>query len=201
MLSHCNRMGTFMLISDKYTHLNDDGKLKQRYYNKRINAKKENILFGLSFDEYCQLMCDAGITSSKLGTNQYHLSRYNDCGNYVVGNCRFIWCLENYSEKKISDKCRQAASNNIIRANETITSEERSHFLLSSERFTQYTQMRKQNAKVKRDAEELLMHPSYKGCANSQYGSYWITDGISNKKWRDELGDIPDGFHRGRKTK
>jgi len=37
-----------------------------------------------------------------------------------------------------------------------------------------------------------------KGKRNSQFGSFWITDGKVNKKWRSELGCIPSGFFKGR---
>ena len=33
---------------------------------------------------------------------------------------------------------------------------------------------------------------------NSQYGTFWITNNIDNIKWRPELGDLPDGYHKGR---
>ncbi len=35
---------------------------------------------------------------------------------------------------------------------------------------------------------------------NSQFGTFWITDGNANSKWHDGKGDIPDGFYRGRKV-
>ena len=34
------------------------------------------------------------------------------------------------------------------------------------------------------------------GKSNSQFGTVWITDGVSNKKCK---GDIPDGWYKGRK--
>lgn len=39
------------------------------------------------------------------------------------------------------------------------------------------------------------------GESNSQYGTYWITNDTSNKKWKDSYGNIPDGFRRGRVMK
>ena len=33
---------------------------------------------------------------------------------------------------------------------------------------------------------------------NSQFGTYWITDGNVNKKWKDEKGPIPNNFYKGR---
>lgn len=58
-------------------------------------------------------MNEANIGIDDLHIKGYHLSRYNDSGDYVVGNCRFIPYLENYSEKKISDLSREASSKNI----------------------------------------------------------------------------------------
>lgn len=37
-----------------------------------------------------------------------------------------------------------------------------------------------------------------KGKKNSQYGTFWITNGIENKKWNQEKGELPENFYRGR---
>ena len=39
------------------------------------------------------------------------------------------------------------------------------------------------------------------GKNNSQYGTFWITDGVINKKWKLDYGDIPIGFQKGRVMK
>jgi hypothetical protein len=39
---------------------------------------------------------------------------------------------------------------------------------------------------------------NHKGSKNAQYGTFWITDGLNNKKWKDELGNIPENFRKGR---
>lgn len=96
--------------------LDDDGKLRRRWYNKRSNAAKLGIGFNLSFEEFCGLITEAGIKSSALGHTGYHLARYNDAGDYVVGNCRFIPFLENVAEKKPTDKVRAAARRNLVLA-------------------------------------------------------------------------------------
>ena len=36
------------------------------------------------------------------------------------------------------------------------------------------------------------------GSKNSQFGTFWITDGVINKKWSDKLGIIPENFYKGR---
>lgn len=81
--------------------VNDDGKLKQRYINKRVNAQKEGIAFNLTYDQYVGLVASANLKSSQLGFTgeNYVLGRYNDTGAYEVGNCRFITQKENAEEK------------------------------------------------------------------------------------------------------
>ena len=39
------------------------------------------------------------------------------------------------------------------------------------------------------------------GNKNSQYGTYWITNGYTNMKWSDNRGNLPEGYYRGRKLK
>lgn len=81
--------------------LDDDGKLMRRWRNKCVNALAEGIKCELSFDQYCQLVKEAGLKSSQLGfTGEgYVLARYNDAGNYTIHNCRFITQKENSDEK------------------------------------------------------------------------------------------------------
>lgn len=92
-------------------------KLKQKYWNKRVNAKAEGIEFSLSLDQFVQLMNEANITIDDLHIKGYHLSRTNDTGAYEIGNCRFKHYLINYAEKKVSDKARKASSENMKRLN------------------------------------------------------------------------------------
>jgi hypothetical protein len=87
--------------------------LQIKYQNKKINAKKENIIFDLSFDDFVELADKANISSANMNIRGFHLSRYNDTGAYKIGNCRFITCEQNYKEKKISDKSRAASRNNV----------------------------------------------------------------------------------------
>ena len=36
------------------------------------------------------------------------------------------------------------------------------------------------------------------GSKNSQFGTYWITNGHTNMKWSDNRGNLPEGYQRGR---
>ena len=87
--------------SDLEKKLDDDGKLIQRWRNKRVNAEQEGVKCLLSFDEYCQLVDRAGLVSSQLGFtgDKYVLARYGDKGDYTIDNCRFTTQLENAKER------------------------------------------------------------------------------------------------------
>ena len=161
--------------------VDDDGKLKRRWINKRVNAEKESIPFNLTYDEYVQLVESAGLKSSNLGFtgDNYVLARYNDTGAYAFGNCRFITHKENM-EEQAAYKVRQANKK-----------PEKPVLIPMAERIRIGQEKQKE-----RDA---AAHPSYTKERNSQFGTFWITDGVVNKKWKDDKGDIPVGFQRGRK--
>ena len=89
--------------------------LKQKFWNKRVDASKEGIEFSLTLEEFVALMEDANISIDDLHIKGHHLSRYNDSGSYTKDNCRFVPYLVNYSEKKVSDKARNASRQNMIR--------------------------------------------------------------------------------------
>ena len=81
--------------------LDDDGKLKRKWINKCVNAKKEGLECELTYEEFCLLVSQANLVSSQLGFTGkgYVLARYNDSGNYTLKNCRFITQKENSDEK------------------------------------------------------------------------------------------------------
>lgn len=82
--------------------LDDDGKLYQKWLNKRNNAKAEGIKFYLTYEDYCFLVEEAYLKSSDLGFsgNKFVLARIKDKGPYKLGNCRFITQKENLRERK-----------------------------------------------------------------------------------------------------
>lgn len=183
--------------------VDDDGKLYQRYRNKCVNAKKEGLTCDLTYDEYCKLVYDAGIVSSKLGFtgDNYVLARFNDFGNYTLNNCRFITHKENMQEQRISEKSRKSSMINVeklIESNSKLTFEERSNRIKQSDKWKKYNDFRKQRAIEHRLEILKNLNPSYVGENNSQYGSFWITNGRDNRKWRKTYGDIPNGWYRGR---
>ena len=183
--------------------VDDDGKVYTRYSNKRVNAGHEGVLFELTFEEFCILISKAGLVSSQLGYKgqMYVLARYGDKGSYTFDNCRFITQKENSDEKVITDRARESSRNNMKKLNESRTSEELSQQVRNSDNWRKYSAERKAQAVERRIQYEANADPRHLNERNSQFGSYWITDGVSNIKWRDSKGDIPEGYERGRVIK
>lgn len=183
--------------------VDDDGKLKRKWINKRVNAQKEGIDFCLSFDEFRFLVQDAGLRSSDLGfTGKYYvLARYGDSGPYSFGNCRFITQAQNALEKKQTAKTRAASSKNAKIASEAAKAfgkPELSKRVRNGMSESEILRNRRTQQEQARAAKRAALNPSYTEERNSQYGSFWITDGSVNKKWSVSKGDIPEGFRRGR---
>jgi hypothetical protein len=144
--------------------------------------------------------------SSQCGIRGYHLARHADKGAYAVGNCFFVHYIENLQAKKISNSAREASSRNI-----KIVNDARMH-LSKAERAARSasisTGIRNSAYYTKRLAESALLkqiklerqHKSYVGSKNSQYGTFWITDGVNTQKWSKSKGRIPKGFIKGRSS-
>lgn len=185
--------------------LNDDGKLKQKYVNKKTNAIKENLICELSFYEYCLLIKKAGLKSSDIGFsgNNYVLARYNDSGNYTYGNCRFITNKENIAERKTSEKQIEASKKNIKVAQQKYNNMTKEEKILHSQKIKDGI---KNSAKVKKirekqnqikEEKESKKDKRYCGEHNSHFGTMWITNGVINKIIKKEE-TIPDGWNKGR---
>ena len=167
--------------------LDDNGKLYGKWLNKRNNAKHEKINFELSYYEFCLLVKEANLVSSDLGFSGkgYVLARYNDIGSYRYGNCRFILQSENAKEKKVSEASREAARKNMQNFNK------HRHELYTQEEISAYIKAGKNKTTSIKPLKPV-------STTNSQYGTYWITNGIDNKKWKDSKGPIPTDYYKGR---
>lgn len=183
-----------------FENLDDDGKLYRKYYNKKINALKENIGFYLTFDEYKQLMIESGFKSSDLGFtgNNIVLARYEDNGDYTIDNCRFITQFENIQEKKITEKSRIASANNMIKLNKARKGKKMSPEQLKKYHESDYYKKRQEQKRIHEKEKNEKKNPSYTKEHNSQYNTFWITNGINNKKWKEEFGELPENYYRGR---
>lgn len=175
--------------------------LLRKYNAKKLNAKYRKIPFTLTLKQYSGLLKYAGITANDIGRSKYHLSRKNDTGGYTYGNCKFKPYLENLLEKRISDKSRKASSRNIRKAHEKqrqSSLEDISNAIKASPKFKLHIAKRKEEA-IKRRADFVKSARQLSlGYKNSQFGTFWITDGSINHKWSSAKGKILKGFRRGR---
>jgi hypothetical protein len=179
----------------------DDELLTRKFLAKKYNARSRHIDFTLTFTQFCILLRQAKIKSSDLGRSKYHLARKNDTGGYVYGNCSFKPYIENLLEKRISDRSRKASRRNVRKAHVAIsklTAEDLSARIRNGQRT--YTKQRQELAKKTRESYESSANKNYLGRRNSQYGSFWITNGIDNKKWKQSKGNFPRGYQRGRSS-
>ncbi len=161
----------------------DDGKLRERYRHKMQNAARHEppIGFQLTFEEYCQLLRDAGIKSSQLGVRGYHLARYGDVGPYAVGNCRFVPYLVNQAEKKMDP---EKVSAGLLRYYENHPG------TFTGKNHSDETKRKIGDANSVSQAAE----------RNSQYGTCWITrDGVNKRiKKEDKESYLCNGWSSGR---
>lgn len=183
--------------------VDDDGKLSRRYVNKRFNAAKEGIDFALTFEEFVALFRAAGIVSSMCGNKGYQLSREDDTGPYADWNCRFKTHTENQAEKRITPAVVRASRLNVQKAILAQASADPaivSASIKAGQARSGYTALRQQRATETKQKRDATAHPSYTADKNSQFGSFWATDGARNIKWRTEAGKLPRGFRRRRTT-
>lgn len=182
------------------TLLDDDGLLYQKYKAKCYNGKFQGHECLLTFHEYCLLVQEAGLVSSQLGYKgeKYDLARYNDEGNYEIGNCRFITHKENLKERKVSDAIRASA----LKASEALLESRKRDPDTFSKRIKEGQANSKRFQEIRRIAKEKeAIRQANAKKTHSTYGKHWITDGSTNKFWDPKSGGIPEGFYLGRVIK
>ena len=79
-----------------------------------------------------------------------------------------------------------------------LSKEERSHIIKEALAKSPYMKERRRKAKLRKAQRKAVLDKRYAGKKNSQYGTYWITNGTVNKKWKDSKGVIPNGYYLGR---
>lgn len=79
-----------------------------------------------------------------------------------------------------------------------LSKEERSRILKEALARSPKVQAIRKRSAERKSREQANLHASYKGDRNSQYASFWITDGRSNRKWKEEYGPVPNSYRRGR---
>ena len=81
----------------------------------RLDRAGNKILWLLSEENVKQLLDEAGITIDLVGRKrgQYVLGRFNDLGNYELGNCRFITGTQNSIEQIRNSENNQKRSSSV----------------------------------------------------------------------------------------
>ena len=97
-----HRQGNYCWGSEYKITTEDDAVLYKYWKYKKNNNLKGEVKFLLSPLELLRLLKDAGISIHEVGNgkSKYNLARYNDEGNYEIGNCRFIPQIDNIMEKE-----------------------------------------------------------------------------------------------------
>jgi hypothetical protein len=153
----------------------------------RVDRNGNSVKMLLSYDEFKFLWepfrndprCFPPIHSQSLA-----LCRFDDLGNYEIGNVRIDTFSNNSKEM-------------IFRQTSDPIKFQRLHDLALRSQLSAVEASKSINSRKKRK-EKFKEIEHQKGCKNSQYGSYWLTDGTENLKWNDSKGNWPEFFHRGR---
>lgn len=74
-------------------------KIKEGFAQQRRDAKKRDIRFDLSFEEWLEIWNKSGRLDQRgCRKGQYVMARYGDTGPYATWNVKIILCEENHSE-------------------------------------------------------------------------------------------------------
>ena len=162
--------------------IDDDGELNNKYRHKKWNAKRYGRVCFLTFKEYVDLVREAGIKSSDIGSCGYHLARYEDRGDYQVGNCRFIPRQANMDERQPPDCAK-------------ISRAMKAYYSTNPGSFTGLRH--KESSKIAIGEANKI---SQLGGKNSQFGRCWVYKNGKDKKIdsHDLDAHLGNGWRRGR---
>jgi hypothetical protein len=182
--------------------------LTKKYNTKRGNCNARGLKLRLSLTDYACLVYAARITLSSIGRHSaevYELARLGDRGDYRRRKCRFITRTENVREIVRSAESLSAASRRAADTRRDNQDQNPDYYadsrISAAEKFkkSSYVRRLKHPASNRRsEFEESCQRPDYLNEGNSQWGTFWVTNGRSNLKWSPLKGKIPNGFRRGR---
>ena len=79
-----------------------------------------------------------------------------------------------------------------------LTKDQISEAIKEGIRKSPYSKELRRKARLKEIRRRKTLNKSYTGKRNSQYGTFWITNGNVNRKWTKLKGSLPKDFVRGR---
>jgi hypothetical protein len=95
---------------------------KAAYYFQKSSARRRQVPFLLTFDEWWAIWQESGKWEQHGRSNeQFCMARYRDQGPYAVGNVRICTCLENQLEKVWGPETRKRMSEAAKRRHRTRT--------------------------------------------------------------------------------
>ena len=97
-----HRKGNFCWGSEYKIQTDEDMVLYKYWKGKTVSSLHSEVKFLLTPLQLKSLLAEASISILDVGNGKgkYNLSRYQDKGNYEIGNCRFITQLDNIMEKE-----------------------------------------------------------------------------------------------------
>lgn len=86
---------------------------KKKWLGHVSTARQRGLSF-LTLDQYREKLNEAGITPEQVGlaSNQFHLARRTDRGDYTVDSCRFITVAENQKERILNGGAARTGEKN-----------------------------------------------------------------------------------------
>lgn len=77
----------------------EKNKLKYSYYNLKHNAKRRNIIFLLSYKEFCEFAFKCTLFLQRgIKRESYHIDRIDESKGYEIGNLQMLTNIENITK-------------------------------------------------------------------------------------------------------
>lgn len=179
----------------------------KRAYNIRSQDFKRRVLIriysnpqDLFEEEYKWLSL---IKKEELGKKYYNLVNFKIGNGNNFGKTeedRKAAKIKGYVAAKMRENCKENSKKGIEKFKELLQSDPifREKFKQKLKNNPNYINQLNSEEAIKKKKETFKKISHQQGSKNSSFGTFWITDGISNKKWKNPLGNLPEMFYKGR---
>lgn len=108
--------------------------------------------------------------------------------------------IKGYVAAKMRENCKENSKKGIEKFKELLQSDPifREKFKQKLKNNPNYINQLNSEEATKKKKETFKKISHQQGSKNSSFGTFWITDGIFNKKWKNSLGNLPEMFYKGR---
>jgi hypothetical protein len=109
--------------------------MKSKFYEHRQNARRRNIEFNLTYDEWMNIWVQSGHWNERgRGLGKYAMCRYGDQGPYEVGNVYIDLCEVNAQQARLGDKNTKA---HIAKIRKALTGKKKTMTAIKNNSFAQ----------------------------------------------------------------